>query len=474
MSKQYHIPFIILILSIFFAGNMRMFSVVTQQPVLGYGNHYDMIRVQSCHQIWPVDTQVPKGYPTPFAPNNLYTFDSNSKHHDCFVSTELLFTSTTVAILSYLDLDTFSITAFGITKAIFFMLVGLGFLIWFIVRKKFGSALCHTLIYSLIIADPANTLYLNTFYAETSALFFLYTSLLLFYVVASDGINRINIALFGLSLACLALSKPQHILLSIVILSLFLITQIQTVKLHRIMTVILVVMVGAAVFYQAQYRQTKTMYYVNYANATNTFLYTILPAAIDKEQATKILNLPSNCIEHAGKSWYSNGINNLNHPCPEVQYTSRLSLIQLLAYDPHIIVKTSLHAIQYMRPWVLYYLGTVEKQHIGRMENKVWTLSKFIDTVPEPILKVLFFMPMTLLGFLFAALFSRRLAGVKTELSLLLCLISLKYIVFYSALFGDGYIDFAKHTHLYFSLYLGFIFIMIALAAKYVKNRIDY
>jgi len=472
MLKQYRISLTLFIL-IFFLGSLRMFSVVTQQPVLGYGNHYDMIRVQSCHQIWPVNTQVPKGYPTPFAPNNLYTFDSNSKHHDCFVSTELLFTSTTVAILSYLGLETFSMTSFGITKAILFMLVSLSFLIWFMVRKKLGVALCHTIIYSLIIADPANTLYFNTFYTETSALFFLYTSLLLFYVVASDGMTRINAMLFGLSLVYLALSKPQHILLPIVILAIFLITQIQTIKLHRIATIVLLVMVGAAVFYQAQYRQTKAMYYVNYANATNTFLYTVLPAATDIKQAATILNLPSGCIEHAGKSWYSNGINNQNHPCPEVQHTSRLSLIQLLAYDPHIILKTSFNAIQHMRPWVLYYLGTVGEQHLGRMENKAWTLSKLIDAIPEPILKILFFMPMTLLGFLFAALLSRRFLEIKTELSLLLCLISLKYIVFYSALFGDGYIEFAKHTHLYFSLYLAIIFIVIALVAKYVKNRID-
>ena len=33
---------------------MRLFSFIAHDPLLAYGKNYDMIRLQACHQIWPL------------------------------------------------------------------------------------------------------------------------------------------------------------------------------------------------------------------------------------------------------------------------------------------------------------------------------------------------------------------------------------------------------------------------------------
>lgn len=163
-----------------FMGIGRIFSLVTHNPVLGYANNYDMIRLQACHQIWPSDRIVNITAGTPAAPLRRYTLD---KHVDtpCFPSSELLFTSIGIEAGKLKNLVTgevlISIKTIGLVKAIFLAMTAMLISLYFYKRKMYAALLANGLIVGIALSDPGITLYLNTFYTEFSAVYFFVSGL---------------------------------------------------------------------------------------------------------------------------------------------------------------------------------------------------------------------------------------------------------------------------------------------------------
>lgn len=80
------------------------------------------------------------------------------------------------------------------------------------------AALVNAAIFALILADPYNTLWMNTLYSEFAALLFAYTSATLLYYLVSAESPRHGIAgLLIMSLFLLGLGKIQHVLLPFVL-----------------------------------------------------------------------------------------------------------------------------------------------------------------------------------------------------------------------------------------------------------------
>ncbi|MBK8289481.1 MAG: hypothetical protein IPK95_13365 [Cellvibrionales bacterium] len=122
-----------------FIGIGRIFSLVMHNPVLGYANNYDMIRLQACHQIWPSDRIVNITAGTPAAPLRRYTLD---KHVDtpCFPSSELLFTSIGIEAGKLKNHVTgevlISIKTIGLVRAIFLAMTAMLISLYFYKKGK--------------------------------------------------------------------------------------------------------------------------------------------------------------------------------------------------------------------------------------------------------------------------------------------------------------------------------------------------
>src|SRR5699024_7744363 len=159
------------------------------------------------------------------------------------------------------------------------------------------------------------------------------------------------------------------------------------------------------------------------------------------------------------KTWYSPELAK-NNPCPEVTKVSRFRLLRLALEDPSFLANTTGGGIQRLRPWILNYLGQIGNQNLGQV-NQIFSISSWLNELPALFLKVAFLIP-GLIYFLGCVNFIKKIpTSMRNLTTLITAIISLMYIVFFSALFGDGYIEFQKHTHLFFSLYLALLIISI-------------
>jgi hypothetical protein len=441
-------------------GTFRIFSFILHDPLLAYANNYDMFRIQSCHQIWPLDPKIVPGEQTPSAPLKYYKlFDKDIRLGGCQPSSELIFTSISASIIKILGLENgFSIQIFGLVRGLLLSICSIGFSLWFLINRKIIASLSNALIYTIVLADPANTLYLNTFYSEFSALFFLYLSLLLLYACLYRKSLTLSL-LFGSSLLLLSLSKYQHLALPIGIL--FNLVMVNWRNLASIKYIAIGAFVGAVVGLICQAYilfQQDNMYFTKFANATDTFLGAVLPAASNLYDAAHILGLPQHCANYSGKSWYSPGFAE-NHPCPEVMKVSRFKILLLAFKDPPFLVHITDDGIQLLQPWIVNYLGHISNQNFGQITQ--FSISSWLNKLPLLFLRVAFLIP----GLIYVAgyinISKKKSMSTKNLVVLITSIILLMYIVFFSALFGDGYTEFQKHTHLFFSLYIALLIILL-------------
>jgi hypothetical protein len=442
-------------------GTFRIFSFIFHDPLLAYANNYDMIRIQSCHQIWPLDPNIAPGDQTSSAPLKYYKFDKDIRLGGCQPSSELIFTSISAVIIKIFGLEHgFSVQIFGAVRGLLLSISSIGFSLWFFIKRKIITSLSNSLIYAIVLADPANTLYLNTFYSEFSALFFLYLSLLLLYSTCLYRKSLLLPFLFSSSLLLLSLSKYQHLALPIGIL--FSLLMINWRNLASIKYIAIGASVGAitGLSYQAYVLiQQDNMHLIKFANATNTFIGAVLPSASDPYNATQVLGLPKRCADYSGKTWYSPGFAK-DHPCPEVINASRFKILLLAIKDPLFLVNITDEGIQLLQPWIVNYLGQISNQNLGQL-TQFFTLSSCLNKLPILFLRIAFLIP-SLIYLLACTNFTKKISTRTNNLmTLITAIISLMYIIFFSALFGDGYIEFQKHTHLFFSLYIALLIIVL-------------
>ena len=108
---------------------------------------------------------------------------------------------------------TYSIRWLGLTKFFVCVLVWLFFTFEWWRRGPPALALANGLVFPLLLCDPANTIYLSTFYAEFTAVVTLYliASAILVYHERPKSIHAMLLLAFAAF--ALGMSKIQHLLL---------------------------------------------------------------------------------------------------------------------------------------------------------------------------------------------------------------------------------------------------------------------
>lgn len=433
-------------------GAARILEVAGHEPAAGYANNFDMVRLQGCVRTWP--TEAEPYQQTPTAPQPFYRIDFTIGG-PCHLSSELALLAPAIGWGLFQPDRILPLQAVGLVKAAIFIGVGAAFTLLLLARRDGRAALAHGAIFALVLADPANTLYLNTFYAEFSALLFFYMAAVLLYLVGPDRSPPWLGLAFAAALLLLGLSKPQHQALPALLLLCALPALLRR-RRRATLALGVVAVLTTLVFHNIDPLGGKAP--IRLANATNALLGAVLPQMEDRAAALRRLGLPAACEAHIGKTWYTAGVA-AAHPCPEVAAVPRARWLALFVQQPAAFHALSRAGIERLRPWRLDYLGELAGQSLGRLQ--AWSLSAPLAALPAPAWAVLWALP----GFyLFAALVSIGRGGGWSEGSLLCCaLASGFYLVFYSALFGDGFFEFPKHNHLLFSM--GASGYLIAMAA---------
>ena len=463
MSKQ---QYLILLSCLFlFMGIGRIFSLVTNDPILGYANNYEMIRLQACHQIWPADKFVDITAGTPAAPLRRYTLEKHV-NTPCFPSSELLFTSIGIELGKLKNKMTgeslISIKTIGFVKATFLSLTVLLASIFFYRREMYGALLANALITLTVLSDPGVTLYMNTFYTEFSAVYFLYLALIGVVVIANSSAKWPWCLPLLVGVLGLGFSKPQHMPLALL---LSILTAIWLWRRQPRSIITLIALCGAIpLLLQTSGDWTPrndNMATFNRANALSAFLI----EAPDANNIIHSLALQDSCLQLQDIHWYVRE-SNPAALCPGVHTLRTHSLYFSLLTHPVTTATIIFKAIPASKEWIFNGYGQVE----GRKTMSVTSYRQSLYTALQQTLPSFFitvFIAITAIAFLLAAA-SKYHRPVLTFAALLALLCWCTIAV---AVLGDGYYDLAKHSHLCIPLLLAtFLILMSAPLQKTARS----
>ncbi|MDO9316531.1 MAG: hypothetical protein Q7T97_18515 [Burkholderiaceae bacterium] len=437
------IPYLIIVITF-----IKILFIVFSSPIMGYGNNYDFLRQSSCTGLWQNYSEKSKISTNPEAPVNSLTYDKETLKKVCMHSVDNLFSHIAVKFHSAGEkLDFREISLWKIT----FLLISIIILLF--LSKDFFSKMAISLSFFLVFGDIANLLYVNTLYMEFSVILGCYFSLSsIILMTSSDDQSTKRIILFFIFFSLfLGASKQQYMPFSAFLTFILAIHVLFRWKIRKLSLILLLISVAIpAIYIQLNKENSGHMRGINFANKTDTFLWAVLPAAIDKSAALNVLGLPETCSAGIGKSWYSPGLQD-NHPCPEVEHTSRIKLLKLFILQPNVFFQPIDQAISGIYPYYPSYLGHVENSvTLNSSEYKLYkntSLSHVIALLPMQKLDLILKIFLILGVFLFSVnlitryLLSNRLICAAVGFGGILA----TYAVL-SSVFGDGYVELQKHA----------------------------
>jgi hypothetical protein len=443
---------VLIALALIGLGAWRIFAVVATTPVLGYANQFDMRRTSACVGLWPAVAESERLKAHPEAPIARYVLGER-RPDECYVSSELAFVAGAVAI-ARMQGGGVDLRVVGAIKAAALLLAALSLHALFSGRPAW--ALAHALVFALVIADPSNSLWLNTLYTEFSALFFAYVSIaLLIAIAAREALDAPAtprlIALFAASLVGLGFSRQQHFLLPAV-LALPAICSLWKPD-RRAATTLLVAVSAIAIVQTAFVPRHPT---IVSANNADVVLGAILPASNDSAATAERLGLPARCLRSVGATWYQTMGESLESTCPEVFSLPRRRILAALLGDPMTALRVLLRGAPQLQDWRLGYLGAVEGRHFSGAEDVrsvagpiAGSIASFVTGLPPAAFR--FVLESSLVLLVVSAVVSLRAWVRRRAAPLAITLFALSATAWYAiatAMFGDGYVEVSRHAQL--------------------------
>lgn len=437
------IPYLIIFITF-----IKILFVVFSSPIMGYGNNYDFLRQSSCTGLWQQYSEKSKTSTNPDAPVNSLIYDKETLKKVCMHSVDNLFSHIAVKFHSVgekLDFREISLWKIAFLLSSIVILISLS--------KDFLSKMTISLSFFLVFGDIANLLYSNTLYMEFSVILGCYFSLLLIILIITSNnfLTKKIILLFVFFSLFLGASKQQYMPFAAFLaftLAIYVFFRWHIRKLSFIMLLISIAI--PAIYAQLNKENSGHMRGINFANKTDTFLWAVLPAATDKSVALDVLGLPKKCLAGIGKSWYSPGLQG-NHPCPEVENTSRIKLLKLFVLQPNVFFQPIYQAIPGIYPFYPSYLGHTENPSTLNSSEyylyKITSLSHILMLLSIDSLNIILPVLMIVGVYLFVVYVvfnnrsSNRLSYVVIGFGGVLAI----YAVL-SSVFGDGYVELQKHA----------------------------
>ena len=457
---------------VLFIGILRIFGLVFHDPLLGYANNYDMTRIQACHQIWPADPAIAPGTATPEAPLRYYTLDRRGDE-SCFASSELLFTGPAIWLAEHWSRVSgethINLQAIGAFKATVLCLTAL-LVSWLFYRWQcYRSLLAHALVFLLVLADPGVTLYLNTFYSEFSAVYFLYLGVLGIGVLVVRDYRPVWLLPVLLALVGLGLSKPQHMPLALVLAGLLGVWLARHGHWRQVPVIVLAALLPLVLYASgALLVRDATMAQVNRTNLLGALL-SVVPDS-EQRQVLADLGMPEECLVLAGSNWHQ-----LRHAgsaaCMAAGELEYHRVAGLLVRHPQYLLQMVANAVPKTQRWVMGFYGQVEGQNRGLAAQYRWSLFALFKPLQAVGYSVFFGLPLFIV---LARLLSRRVSGKDLSVTDqgLLGLALLQWCVLGVAVTGDGFVDIAKHTHLALVLLLAQYSLLLILCGFWLGRRV--
>jgi hypothetical protein len=419
----------------------RGIALIRHTPLLAFANSYDQVRYTTCLDLAPWRPGVQADRANPPAPLSRFAFQPMPPK-TCTWTSDLLFTAPvalgwriseqmggraihSVRRLADLRLLVWLVVAFWATRT-------------FLRENRPDIALAHLAWLAVVGMDPANTLYLSTFYAEAAAVFGLYVCGV-GTVAALLRPTRVALAVAALGAVLLATSKFQHMLLPTI---LCIAVAIGAGRAGR--RAALALLVGAALGGAIQYtngaRNTPMAHNIRMVNRADYVLSVLLRETSDPYRVVKALDIDETCASFTGKSVYAMP-GPVNKTCKSVDSWRHGTMWWLLVSDPPGLARALGHIPALLLPWQPEHLGLVEGGNFARLPPAFPQLSNVLGRSVATAWALLL-MP----WFIVVVCFLRRAPAPARAFALMCAAGSCSVPLV--ALLGDGDVEYAKHAHL--------------------------
>jgi hypothetical protein len=286
--------------------------------------------------------------------------------------------------------------------------------------------------------DPANTLYLSTFYFEPAAIFGAYLAITAA-VVAMVAPTRMASALVFVGAALLAGSKLQHVALPLL---LGLTTLLLASAKHRSIGVIMILagLLGGAVHWTDHARHTWISREAAMINRVDFALTVLLPNTSDRERVKHALDIDDRCASFEGKSVFE-----IPFPTRDVCRNNESwhapTLWWLLLSDPAALGHALASIPGLLLPWRPPALGVVEGTDHGALPVVAASLDSVLGSSALGA-GIVLMLPLLV----FAGCIGKRASRQSLAFAGWCAVGSTGVAVV--ALFGDGHAEYQKHAHL--------------------------
>lgn len=434
-------------------GVLRLAHVALHDPLAGFANQFDMLRITGCLGLVP-DLPIAEGAATPAAPVSRYRSEV-PYNAACLPGSELLFAGLALGIdrladaLGAGDPGQFPLRLHGGLKAVLILLVW--FALQWALRLAPGLAIGHAAAVALLLLDPFNTLYLAGFYTESSALIgaWLALALPLVWIARGRAPGWGGGVALALALAALLGSRMQHVLLPILWLAWLGVCAWRWrwpggPLLVPAVLLLPLVLIGQLVVGAQQPS-------IRAANTQNALFGAVLPAASDPAAMNARLGLPPVCAELVHTTWFMRRGRDAQAECPEAfGVSSRPQWVWALLADPGAVARLVGRGIALSGQWRPAYLGELAGREYARLPagplGLGLSLADAVARLPWWGLWGLWTLPALLL--VPALVRGTGEAADRPLVWLAPPLVASVVLGWGVSLIGDGYSELARHLHL--------------------------
>lgn len=335
------------------------------------------------------------------------------------------------------------------------LLVGLMVFFHQRLRCRPTAQVLHGAVALLVLADPLNTLYLNTLYTEAAALIGLYAAagalaLLMLRVEGQRMRTTFSVLLAGLLV--LLFSRSQHLLLPWLVMAALACARGSLPRPYW--PGLLAVLAVGTVLQVANVQRLDPG--IARANQYNTLFASVVPAFDDPAAAMPALGLPASCAVLAHTSWYYRRGFDIDTVCPQAFAVPRTRMAVALLREPAALFRFVNGGVLRSSHWRAGFLGEIE--------GGEFTVLSFADgiayaSIADAIRSLdhagylfLWLLPVFAQAALSAAPAGPDGRGRRPAAGLAWTAIAAIAIVWGTSLIGDGYSDLSRHAHLAFVL----------------------
>lgn len=482
---------------------LRAFAFWAADPMLAYANNYDQIRTLRVFGLHPKDS--PKGLyeMTPEQPWR-YFVQADRLHTPIYPSSDLAIKAIQVATMAaFRSSDGVMDIKVATAPVLIGWLVG----IWIIFRKLLARPLAALGFagWILLVADPINLLFLNTWYAEFSAFAIATLSIGIAWLWLFQLVTlRWALVWGGLCLTVLSFNRNQYMFLLPAVAGLAGIAALAWSRPYQrpslasagkwvlIATACLLPMLA----YNAAAKKNNDVSLWVATNRTNTVFGALLPASKDPARMLTRMGLsPEGCLRFSGKNLYVTPEPEFRAHCPKSLKLSLVRIAKAVVLEPITLVTIIENIAQHHNGFLQYHIGHIEGtdnahlhkgsrasfdgrafrtvRHSAQMNNN--SQPYYRQSVDSLLTRIsvgntMLLIWLAALGPALAALVAWGLQQNRWAFMFLLSGLLFNYTLF-SSILGDGYFELERHAILCFSFGALFFVLLSCFSASALRAK---